>query len=90
VRVDVHSEEEEEYENNAMYTDGFVEKRQLNMNVANFASPIAEGSGVDSSSSDSEADAARSEHSDGESVVSGNTDTREVMFHAYMINISSN
>ena len=36
-----------------MYTDGFVKKRQLNMNVAHFVSPIAEGSGEDSLSSDS-------------------------------------
>ena len=30
------SEDEEEYENNAYYTDDFVKKRQLNMNVAHF------------------------------------------------------
>jgi hypothetical protein len=33
VRVDEQSEEEEDYENDAMYTDGFVKKRQLNMHV---------------------------------------------------------
>jgi hypothetical protein len=73
-----------------MYTDGFVKNRQLNMNVAHFASPIAEGSGDNSSSSDSEEDAAWSERSVEESVVSDNTNTGEVMLHACMINTSNN
>jgi hypothetical protein len=72
-----------------MYTDGFVKKRQLNMNVAHFVSPIAEGSGEDSLSSDLEADAPRSALSNGESEVSDNTNIGEVMLHAYMINPSS-
>jgi hypothetical protein len=45
VSVDAQSEEEEKYENDAMYTDCFVKKRQLSMNVTHFASPIAESSG---------------------------------------------
>ena len=83
------SEDEDDYENDAMYTDGFVKKRQLNMNVSHFVSPIAEASGEDSLSSDSEADASRSAFSNGESGVSDNTNTGEVMLHAYMINLSS-
>ena len=90
MRVDEQSKEEEEYENDAMYTDCFVKKRQLNMNVAHFASPIAESSGDNSSSSDSEEDATRSKPSAAESVVSINTNTGEVMLHAYMINTSNN
>ena len=83
------SEDEDDYENDAMYTDGFVKKRQLNMNVAHFVSPMAGGGGEDSLSSDSEADAPRSALSNGESWVSDNTNTGEVMLHAYTINSSS-
>jgi hypothetical protein len=72
-----------------MYTDGFVKKRQLNMNVSHFVSPIAEASGEDSLSSDSEADASRSAFSNGVLGVGDNTNTEEVMLHAYMINSSS-
>jgi hypothetical protein len=83
------SEDEDDYENDAMYTDGFVKKRQLNMNVAHFVSPIAESSGENSLSSGSEADAPRSASSNGEAGVSVNTNTGEVILHAYMINPSS-
>ena len=72
-----------------MYTDGFVKRRQLNMNVAHFVSPIAESSSENSLSSGSEADAPRSASSNGESGVSVNTNTGEVILHAYMINPSS-
>ena len=50
-----------------------MKKRQLNMNVAHFASPIDEVSGDNSSSSDSQADAAQSETSDGESVANSSS-----------------
>ena len=90
VRVKEHSDEEEKYENYAIYTDGFIKKRQLNMNVAHFASTTAEGSGADSSSCESEADPARSEDSGGESVVSSDNSGGEVMLNEYMVNTSSN
>jgi hypothetical protein len=60
------------------------------MNVAHFVSPVAAGSGDNSSSSDSEEDAAWSERSVVESVVSGKTNTGEVLLHVYMINTSNN
>ena len=50
-----------------MYRSGFVKKRQLNMNVAHFVSPIAGDSGDNSLSSDSESDALRSALGNGES-----------------------
>ena len=56
-----------------MYTDGFVKKRQLNMNVAHFMSPVGEGS----------------ECSTRDAVVGSNTNTDEVVLRAYMINTSN-
>jgi len=44
-----------------MYTDGFVKKRQLNMSVAHFMSPVAEGSGYNNSYSASDKDDTGSE-----------------------------
>ena len=38
------SEDEEEYDNDAYYTDGFVKKRQLNMNVAHYTTPADDDS----------------------------------------------
>ena len=38
------SEDEEEYDNDAYYTDDFVKKRQLNMNVAHYTTPADEDS----------------------------------------------
>ena len=59
------------------------------MNVAHFASPIVEVSGGNSSSSDSQMDAAQSEKSDGESVANSTSSAGKVMFHAYMMNASN-
>ena len=66
-----------------------MKKRQLNMNVAHFASPIDEVSGDDSSSSDSKADASQSVGSDEESLANSSSSAEEVICHAYMINASN-
>ena len=74
------SEDEDDFENDAMYTDGFVKKRLLNMSVAHFVSPIAEGSGCNNSYSASDKDATGSECSARDSVVRSNTKKDEVIF----------
>jgi hypothetical protein len=60
VTRDDRSDDEDDFENDAMYTDEFVKKRQLNMSVAHFVSPVAEGSGDNNSYYASDKYAARS------------------------------
>ena len=43
------SEDEEEYDNDAYYTEGFVKKRQLNMNVAHYTTLTDEANDKDCS-----------------------------------------
>jgi hypothetical protein len=86
------SEDDEEYDNDAFYTDGFVKKRQLNMNVAHFttlADDESYGNGdVDVSVGSSNVYNDSSDESDANSTRSSIDSSHPVIHSAYMMNAS--
>ena len=86
------SEDEEEYGNDAYCTDGFVNKRQLNMNVAHFTTPgddESDGDGnVDGSAGNSYVYKESSDDADAKSTGSSIDSRYPIVYSAYMINAS--
>jgi hypothetical protein len=86
------SDDEEEYDNDAYYTDGFVKKRQLNMNVAHFTTPgddERDEDGRDGSVGSSIVYNETSDGADAKFTGSSVESSCPVVHSAYMLNASS-
>jgi hypothetical protein len=86
------SDNKEDYDNDAYYTDGFVKKRQLNMNVAHFTTPgddESDGDGnVDGSAGISYVYKESSDDADTKSTGSRVESSYPIVHSAYMMNAS--
>jgi hypothetical protein len=87
------SENKEEYDNDAFYTDGFVKKRLLNMNVAHFTTPgddKSDGEGnVHGSVGSSYVYNESSDEADAKSTGSSVEISHPIVHSAYIMNASS-